>query len=47
MNLEYIIQDLKKFFSEHVKINLNNIRDDSLIIEELGADSLTLVDLSV
>lgn len=47
MNLEYIIQDLKKFFSEHLNINLNNIRDDSLIIEELGADSLTLVDLSV
>lgn len=43
----YIIQDLRKFFSEYLNINLNDIRDDSLIIEELGADSLALVDLSV
>lgn len=47
MNLEYIIQNLKIFFSEHLNINLNDIRDDSLIIEELGVDSLNLLDLSV
>lgn len=45
MNLESIIQDLKKFFNKHLNIELDNIKDESLIVEELGADSITLASL--
>lgn len=47
MNLEYIIRDLKKFLSEHLNVSLNGIKNTSLIVEELGADSIILADLFV
>lgn len=45
MNLESIIQDLKVFFNKYLNIELDNIKDESLIVEELGADSITLANL--
>lgn len=47
LNLACIIEDLKKFFSEYLNIKFKYIDDNSLIIEELGADSLTIAQLFV
>lgn len=47
LNLENIIYDLKLFFSEHLNIDFNNIKDHTLIIEELGSNSITLAELFV
>lgn len=45
MSLEYIVDDLKKYLTEYFDIRSDNINNNSLIIEDLGADSLALVSL--
>ena len=45
MDSEYIINDLKKYLSECLDIRLENIKNDSSIIGELGAYSIVLVGL--
>lgn len=47
MNLENIMYDLKLFFSEHLNIDFNDIKDYTLIIEELGSNSITIAELFV
>lgn len=46
-NLENIMYDLKLFFSEHLNIDFNDIKDDTLVIEELGSNSITIAELFV
>ena len=47
MNLENIMYDLKLFFSEHLNIDFNDVKDYTLIIEELGSNSITIAELFV
>lgn len=47
LNLENIMYDLKLFFSEHLNIDFNNIKDYTIVIEELGSNSITIAELFV
>ncbi len=42
-----ILKNLKTFFSEHLNISFDVIKDNALIIEELGTDSVVLAELFV
>lgn len=42
-----ILNNLKTFFSEHLNISFDVIKDNALIIEELGTDSVVLAELFV
>lgn len=42
-----IKKDLKKFFSEHLNIDINSISDNTLIIEELNINSVIMAEIFV
>lgn len=46
-SIEEIKEDLKKFFSTYLNLDISKVNDESLIIEELNVDSLIMAELFI
>lgn len=42
-----IKQDIKKFFSEYLNLDVSRIKDESLIIEELDVNSIIIAEIFI
>lgn len=40
-----VIEEIKQILAKQLRIDINDINDDSSIIEDLGADSIDLVEM--
>jgi acyl carrier protein len=45
MTRENVSQEIKKLISESLSIEMNEIKEDSKFVDDLGADSLDIVEL--
>lgn len=46
-SIEEIKSDLRNFFSTYLNLDLSNVKNESLIVEELNVDSLIIAELFI